>query len=73
MIKKDSIGNELPQGIMLTSNATAEQSSKALVMNSFLLAVRAAMQKGKFVVYDADSKTASITDEHGRESIVWHE
>jgi hypothetical protein len=69
---KDSNGNELPKNIWLPSDATQEMIGKALTVNSFLLAVKVNIKKGKKVAYDQESKSATITDEQGRTMFISH-
>lgn len=68
---KDSIGNELPKGIMLTS-ANSDLLGKALAVNSFLMACGSAMRAGKYVVYDKASQSATITDKKGFTTFINH-
>lgn len=69
---KDSIGNELPKEIFLTGRDRPDQALKALTVNTFILAARVAMSKGHTVIYNQETKTATIDD--GRSlSGIWHE
>jgi hypothetical protein len=67
----DSIGNELPDGKLLLSRNTGDESlTKALALNTFLLACKISMQNGQTVIYDKDRRLATITDSNGITSIV---
>jgi hypothetical protein len=67
---KDSVGNELPDEILLASNTGSESLTKTLALNTFLSACKIAMQNGQTVIYDKDTKSAIITDSNGIGSIV---
>jgi hypothetical protein len=63
---KDSVGNELPDGKLLLSRNTGDESlTKTLALNTFLSACKIAMQNGQTVIYDKDTKSAIITDSNG--------
>lgn len=64
-MKKDSVGNPLPDSIYLPNNANAEQIGVALALNTFLLAAEVAMSKGDVVIYDAETKKATIDTPKG--------
>ena len=69
---KDSFGNKLPNSGWLYSNDNGGGLGKALAINTFLLAVQVAMDKGNLVRYDKERKVATITDEKGFISTVSH-
>ena len=71
-MKKDTLGNPLPQGIMLPSNATPDQIGHALTVNSFNLAAAVALEKGNIVIYDASTKSATISKPNGMITFISH-
>lgn len=71
-MKNDSLGNPLPQGIMLPMNATPDQLGHALAVNSFNLAASVALEKGKVVIYDASTKSATISEPNGMTTFISH-
>ena len=56
-LSKDSMGNPLPKGQNVTN---INDLSEALAMNTFILACKMHMAKGNTVIYDKDSKSATI-------------
>ena len=71
-MKKDSYGNDLPEPIFLANESSMEKITDAMVMNSFLIAVGIAMKAGHSVLYNADTKSATISNHAGIDSIVRH-
>lgn len=71
-MKKDSLGNPIPQGVFLPLNATPEQRSHALTMNIFNLAASIALENGETVIYDANTKSAMILDQNGMIIFISH-
>jgi hypothetical protein len=59
MNKTDSFGNALPKTMYVSDPS---QLGKALAVNTFRLTTDQAMYLGHTVKYDADAKTAAITD-----------
>jgi hypothetical protein len=68
----DSVGNLMPQEIILSTSFDTNKTLHALAVNSFLLAAKVAMSKGCVVVYDPNAKTAKITDRDGSISVISH-
>jgi hypothetical protein len=66
-MKKDSIGNELPEYIIDTSDL-----GKALAMNTFLLVCSSCIKSGNRVIYNSKTKTADIINKQGVISTVSH-
>mgnify|MGYP006953641700 CR=1 FL=1 len=60
---EDSYGTPLPKSVLLNTNSSAEELSKALTVNTFLLAVELNMQKNNLVRYVPEEKTAYITED----------
>ena len=71
-LKKDSVGNDLPQTVRLNIGATIEQFGKALAINTFNLAAAVSLENGEKVIYNKDEKTATITDKNGFSSFIMH-
>ena len=71
-MQKDSLGNDLPQSVFLSSSASWEEIGKANTVNTFNLAVGVSIQKGNTVIYDKDRKQATITDEIGFTFVIMH-
>lgn len=69
---KDSIGNEMPNGIVLGQGCGQERINEALAVNTFRLAAKMAILNNKTVIYDKDSKSATITESSGLSSIISH-
>jgi hypothetical protein len=68
-MRKDSIGNELPKSKWVSN---PNELGEALATNTFLLACEIALSKNKIVIYDKETKSATITDENGLVSFVSH-
>lgn len=71
-MEKDSVGNPLPELVCLPEKATWKQIDFALALTSFRLAISVATQKGATVIYDASSKSATITYHDGFKCGVFH-
>ena len=72
-MKKDSIGNPLPQGDFLQSNATIDELDRAMTVNSFNLAAAVALDKGNTVIYDAEAKSATVSGSDGMTTFIIHD
>ena len=68
-MEKDSIGNLLPKPKLVNN---PNELGNALVINSFLWACKTALSNNETVIYDKETKTATITDKNGRVSFVSH-
>lgn len=71
-MKKDSLGNPLPQGVFLPTNATHDELGHALMVNTFNLAASVALENGKTVIYDGKTKSATILDPDGAITFISH-
>ena len=71
-MRKDSNGNLLPNRVWLHTGASQGDIGNALTVNTFLLAAKMALESGKTVIYDKESKTATITDSNGITSYISH-
>ena len=69
MYNKDSVGNDLPKSKFVTRN---DNLGEALALNTFLLVCKVSLSKGKRVIYDKNTKQATITNKDGFISIVSH-
>ena len=61
--------NELPKS---KCGNNINELGEALATNTFLLACEIALEKGETVIYDKNSKSATITDENGFSTFVSH-
>ena len=58
---RDSVGNLLPDYMHIDRNSTVSERVNSVDMTIFLLSVGIALDTGAHVVYDKESRTASIT------------
>lgn len=72
-MQKDSNGNLLPNHVWLHTGASQDDIGAALTVNTFLLAAKIALESGKTVIYDKESKMATITDQEGNTLYISHD
>jgi hypothetical protein len=68
----DSIGNELPNEILLVQNTGNNSLTEGIALNIFLSACKNAIPNGQKVVYDKERRLAEITDLNGRKFTATH-
>lgn len=71
--EKDSVGTPLPERVWINPiKATQEQVGNALAVNSFRLLVDMNLKRGNVVIYDPAKKEATVTDQNGFTTFIWH-
>ena len=68
-----TVGDPLPNSVMLKKGAAQDEIFRALSINTFLLAVKTSEANGAMVVYNAARKTATIYHTNGGNSQIKHD